>query len=188
MCNDLNCDVCSQTDGSCTSCKPGFWGASCDYKCKSDTCLQCYINSGLCSVCPLGRWGTLCQNMCRHGCQCCSISSGACLFSCPDAVDAVGNELTVSEEPAQGIGYITVIISVVTSLVVVVTGVGTFIFIRSRFRQTKRKESANMQGSSSEMSGTPTTQTSQSTRNEMYIDVAEPVDTSDDHTYEKIRK
>jgi hypothetical protein len=70
-------------NGLCIVCQPGFWGNKCQFLCKSDKCLQCNKETGYCSICPSGRWGLLCQHMCRDECPCCSISTGACSYSCP---------------------------------------------------------------------------------------------------------
>ena len=82
--NTVSDGSCNKDDGTCSPCKPGFYGNNCELKC--DGCLSgaCDQDSGACTQgCLLGFHGNKCEETCP---QClygrCDHSSGECTEGC----------------------------------------------------------------------------------------------------------
>jgi len=71
---------CDKINGSCLSCKDGYWGDSCQFKCNNGCRIECTQSTGYC-ICKDGYFENRCEDKCFVKCKTCN-SSTVCT-TCP---------------------------------------------------------------------------------------------------------
>jgi len=79
-CNTNCLGPCSQSDGSCSPCKDGYWGDKCDQRCLTN-CKSC-MSGDKCNTCDEGYWGNTCTQCNANCAYSCDLISSICQKKC----------------------------------------------------------------------------------------------------------
>lgn len=129
------------------TCRESQWGSGCNRRCP-DNCMSCDRWNGRCESCLQPFWGPNCDRVCSKHCECCDRLSGVCL-KCPGTEAAI----VVTDGDALNLDYITVIVSVGLSVIVIIIAVLIVFVTRRICRARTRLSSKQLADDISEATG-----------------------------------